>query len=334
MAAGRLDMVTRRRFITTSAAGVASFALPRRAQSEIVGKLTRVIVGFAPGGSSDVVARLIVDRMKGYASTIVVDNRPGAGGRIALEIVKASPADGSVMVLSPASMMVLYPHLHKPLGYDPEQDFIAVSTVCAFPFVISVGPMVPREVKTLDGFIRWCKANPKLASYGTSGAGSMLHFAGMMLARAASFEFTHVPYKGASPALQDLLGGQVASTVGVLGIALPHIQSGHLRALATSGTTRTAFLPDVPTLKEAGYPGLEITEWQGIFLPAKTPPQIVDGLNRSVRMALETNEVKEGLNKLSFEIGGTSLEEFARLVKADIGRWAPIVKESGFTPEN
>jgi tripartite-type tricarboxylate transporter receptor subunit TctC len=161
-------------------------------------------------------------------------------------------------------MMVLYPHLYKPLGYDPEQDFIAVSTVCAFPFVISVGPMVPREVKTLDDFIRWCKANPKLASYGTSGAGSMLHFAGMMLARAASFEFTHVPYKGASPALQDLLGGQVASTVGVLGIALPHIQSGHLRALATSGTTRSAFLPDVPTLKEAGYPGLEITEWQGI----------------------------------------------------------------------
>jgi tripartite-type tricarboxylate transporter receptor subunit TctC len=238
------------------------------------------------------------------------------------------------MVLSPASMMVLYPHLYKPLGYDPEQDFIAVSTVCAFPFVVSVGPMVPREVTTLDDFIQWCKKNPKLASYGTSGAGSMLHFAGMMLARAANFEFTHVPYKGASPALQDLLGGQVASTVGVLGIALPHIQSGNLRALATSGTTRTAFLPEVPTLKEAGYPGLEITEWQGIFLPARTPPEIVDGLNRAIRMALETNEVTAGLNKLSFEIGGTSPAEFAQLVKADIARWAPIVKESGFTPEN
>jgi tripartite-type tricarboxylate transporter receptor subunit TctC len=309
-------MVTRRRFIAASIGGVASAAFPGQAQSEVVGKLTRLIVGFAPGGSSDVVARLIVDRMKGYASTIIVDNRPGAGGR------------------SPASMMVLYPHLYKPLGYDPEQDFIAVSTVCAFPFVVSVGPMVPREVTTLDDFIQWCKKNPKLASYGTSGAGSMLHFAGMMLARAANFEFTHVPYKGASPALQDLLGGQVASTVGVLGIALPHIQSGNLRALATSGTTRTAFLPEVPTLKEAGYPGLEITEWQGIFLPARTPPEIVDGLNRAIRMALETNEVTAGLNKLSFEIGGTSPAEFAQLVKADIARWAPIVKESGFTPEN
>ena len=325
-------MITRRRFIAATAAGVAS--IPRRAQSQVVGKLTRVIVGFAPGGSSDVVARLMVDQMKGYASTIVIDNRPGAGGRIALEIAKAGAADGSVMVLSPASMIVLYPHLYKPLGYDPERDFIAVSTICAFPFVVSIGPMVPREVRTLDDFIRWCKANPKLASYGTSGAGSMLHFAGMMLARAANFEFTHVPYKGASPALQDLLGGQVAATVGVLGIALPHIQSGNLRALATSGTARTAFLPDVPTLKEAGYPGLEITEWQGMLVPAKTPPAIVDGLNRSVRAALETNEVKAGLSKLSFEIGGTSPAEFARLVKADIARWAPIVKESGFTPEN
>jgi tripartite-type tricarboxylate transporter receptor subunit TctC len=327
-------MITRRRFIAAATAGVASTAIPRRAQSQVVGKLARVIVGFPPGGSSDVVARLIVDQMKGYASTIVIDNRPGAGGRIALEFAKAGAPDGSVMVLSPASMIVLYPHLYKPLGYDPEQDFIAVSTVCAFPFVISVGPMVPREVRTLDGFIQWCKANPKLASYGTSGAGSMLHFAGMMLARAANFEFTHVPYKGASPALQDLLGGQVAATVGVLGIALPHIQSGNLRALATSGSARTAFLPDVPTLKEAGYPGLEITEWQGIFVPAKTPPAIVDGLNRSVRAALQTSEVKAGLGKLSFEIGGTGPAEFARLVKADIARWAPIVKESGFTPEN
>src|ERR1700704_2351771 len=284
-------MLTRRWFVATAAAAGAWTAAPRRAQSQAAGKLARMVVGFAPGGSSDVTARLLIDQMKGYASTVIIDNRPGAGGRIAVEAVKAGAPDGSVILLSPASMIVLYRHLYKPLGYDPVQDFVAVTTVSAFPFVVSVGPLLPKEVKTLADFIQWCKANPKLASYGTSGAGSMLHFAGMMLARAANFDFTHVPYKGASPALQDLLGGQVASTVGVLGIALPHIQSGHLRALATSGTTRSAFLPDVPTLKEAGYPGLEITEWQGIFLPAKTAPGIVEGLNRSVRMALETNEV-------------------------------------------
>jgi len=330
----RGPMLTRRQFVATTAAGGAWIAAQRRAQSQVVGKLTRMIVGFAPGGSSDVTARLLVDQMRGYASTIIIDNRPGAGGRIAVESAKAGAPDGSVLLLSPASMIVLYPHLYKPLGYDPVQDLIAVTTVCAFPFVLSVGPLVPRDVRTLADFIQWCKANPKLASYGTSGAGSMLHFAGMMLARAANFDFTHVPYKGASPALQDLLGGQVASTVGVLGIALPHIQAGNLRALAMTGATRSSFLPDVPTLTEAGFPGLEITEWQGLFVPAKTPPPVVHALNRSVRDALDTAEVKAGLIKLSFEAGGTSPEQFADIVRADIARWEPIVKASGFTPEN
>ncbi len=327
-------MLSRRRFVAAAAVAGASIAAPRRAHSQVVGKLTRMIVGFAPGGSSDVTARLLVDHMRGYASTIIIDNRPGAGGRIAVETAKAGAPDGSVLLLSPASMIVLYPHLYKPLGYDPVQDFVAVTTVCAFPFVLSVGPLVPRDVRTLADFIRWCKANPKLASYGTSGAGLMLHFAGMMLARAANFDFTHVPYKGASPALQDLLGGQVASTVGVLGIALPHIQSGNLRALAMTGATRSSFLPDVPTLTEAGFSGLEITEWQGLFVPAKTPPAVVHALNRSVREALDTAEVKAGLIKLSFEASGTSPEQFADIVRADIARWEPIVKASGFTPEN
>ena len=327
-------MLSRRRFVAAAAGAGASIAAPRRAHSQVVGKLTRIIVGFAPGGSSDVTARLLVDQMRGYASTIIIDNRPGAGGRIAVESAKAGAPDGSVLLLSLASMIVLYPHLYKPLGYDPVQDLIAVTTVCAFPFVLSVGPLVPRDVRTLADFIQWCKANPKLASYGTSGAGSMLHFAGMMLARAANFDFTHVPYKGASPALQDLLGGQVASTVGVLGIALPHIQAGNLRALAMTGATRSSFLPDVPTLTEAGFPGLEITEWQGLFVPAKTPPPVVHALNRSVRDALDTAEVKAGLIKLSFEAGGTSPEQFADIVRADIARWEPIVKASGFTPEN
>jgi tripartite-type tricarboxylate transporter receptor subunit TctC len=327
-------MLTRRRFVAVTAGTGAWIAGPRNAQSQVVGKLTRMIVGFAPGGSSDVTARLLVDQMRGYASTIIIDNRPGAGGRIAVETARAGAPDGSVILLSPASMIVLYPHLYKPLGYDPVQDFAAVTTVCAFPFVLSVGPLVPREVTTLADFIQWCKANPKLASYGTSGAGSMLHFAGMMLARAANFDFTHVPYKGAAPALQDLLGAQVASTVGVLGIALPHIQAGKLRALAMTGATRSSYLPDVPTLTEAGYPGLEIAEWQGLFVPAQTPPAIVHALNRTVRDALDNAEVKAGLVKLSFEAGGTSPEEFTQLVKSDIARWEPIVKASGFTPEN
>jgi tripartite-type tricarboxylate transporter receptor subunit TctC len=327
-------MLTRRGLVAGAAAAVASIGAARRARSQVVGKPARMLVGFPPGGSADVAARLIVGAMKGYASAVVVDNRPGAGGRIALDVAKAGSPDGSVMVLSPASMIVLHPHLYKSLGYDPVRDFIAVTTVCAFPFVLSVGPLVPREVTTLADFIAWCKANPKLSSYGTAGAGTTLHFAGMMLARAANFEFTHVPYKGGAPALQDLVGGQVASTVGVLGTVLPQIKAGNLRALAITGAARSAFLPDVPTLAEAGFPGLAVTEWQGIFVPAGTPPAIVSALNRSVRDALETDEVKAGLAKSSFEIGGTSPAEFAHLVKADLERWGPLVKASGFTPEN
>jgi len=327
-------MLTRRGFVAGAAAAVAPMGVTRQAQSQIVGKPARMLVGFPPGGSADVAARLIVGEMKGYAPSIIVDNRPGAGGRIAVEVAKAGPADGSVMLLSPASMMVLHPHLYKSLGYDPVQDFIAVTTVCAFPFVLSVGPMVPREVGTLAEFIAWCRANPKLASYGTAGAGTTLHFAGMMLARAAKLDFTHVPYKGGAPALQDLVGGQIASSVGVLGTVLPQIKAGNLRALAITSATRSSFLPDVPTLEEAGFPGLAVTEWQGIFVPAKTPAAIVEALNRSVRDALATDEVKAGLRRASFEVGGTSGAELAQLVKGDLARWGAIVKESGFTPEN
>jgi tripartite-type tricarboxylate transporter receptor subunit TctC len=258
-------MLTRRRLVAAAAGGAASLAIARPAHSQIVGTPARVLVGFPPGGSADVAARLIVPEMKGYAASIIVDNRPGAGGRVALEVVKAGPADGSVMLLSPASMMVLHPHLYKSLGYDPVADFIAVTTVCAFPFVLSVGPLVPREVTTLAEFIAWCKANPKLASYGTAGAGTPQHFAGMMLARAANFEFTHVPYKGGAPALQDLVGGQIAASVGVLGTVLPQTAAGNLRALAITSATRSSFLPDVPRCKRRAIPGSRSRNGRAFF---------------------------------------------------------------------
>ena len=328
------QMLTRRRFVAGAAGGAALLATARRARSQVVGKPARILVGFPPGGSADVAARLIVGEMKGYAPSVIVDNRPGAGGRVAVEAVKAGPADGSVMLLSPASMMVLHPHTYKSLGYDPVADFIAVSTVCAFPFVLGVGPLVPREVGTLAEFIAWCRANPQRASYGTAGAGTTLHFAGVMLARAANFEFTHVPYRGGAPALQDLVGGQIAASVGVLGTVLPQIKAGNVRALAITSATRSSFLPDVPTLAEAGYPGLTVTEWQGIFLPAGTPAPIVEALNHAVRAALATDAVKTGLARASFEPGGTSVAELAQLVQADLARWGTIVRDSGFTPEN
>src|SRR5262249_2778278 len=163
-------MITRRRLVLASAAGVASLA--SRAHAQVISKVARVIVGFPPGGSTDVVGRLLAEHMKGYAPTVIVDNRPGAGGRVAMELTKVAAPDGAAMVLVPASVVVVYPHLYKALGYDPLQHFAAVTTVCAFPYVLSIGPMVPREIVTLADFIQWCRDNPRRASYGTSGAGS------------------------------------------------------------------------------------------------------------------------------------------------------------------
>jgi tripartite-type tricarboxylate transporter receptor subunit TctC len=332
-------VITRRGLIAAAAAGAASTAVvipSARAQpaAPVVRKLTRMIVGYPPGGSTDVIARLLIDQMKGYAPTIIIDNRPGTGGRLALEALKAAPPDGSAMILTPATTIAVYPHIYKPLGYDALADFTAVAAVASFTSVLSAGPMVPAAVKTLPDFIAWCRANPARATYGTTGAGSVLHFAGMMLGKAANFEFTHVPYKGAGPVLQDLLGGQIASAVNVLSSALPHIRAGVLRPLATSGAARSPFLPDTPTFAEAGYEKIVIAEWQGIFVPAQTPPAIVEALNRSVRDALHTNAVRLGLTSQSFEVNDLSPQEFAARVKSDFARWGAIATETGFTAED
>jgi tripartite-type tricarboxylate transporter receptor subunit TctC len=331
-------MITRRRLLraaSTCGATVfaAGIACPSPLSAQTVRKLTRLIVGYPPGGSTDVIARLVIDQMKGYAPTIIIDNRPGTGGRLALETLKSAPPDGSVMALTPATTIAVYPHIYKPIGYDALADFIPVAAVASFSSVLSVGPMVPARVTTLTDFIAWCRANPTRATYGTTGAGSVLHFAGMMFGKAANFEFTHVPYKGAGPVLQDLLGGQIASAVNVISSALPHIRAGALRPLATGGAARSPFLADVPTFAEAGFPGIVMSEWQGIFVPAKTPGAIVEALNRSVRDALQTNVVRTGLTSQSFEVGDLSAREFAERVRADYVRWGAIAKETGFTAE-
>jgi len=326
-------MISRRGFVCAGTAAICAVALPSPAPAQIIRKLTRMIVGYPPGGSTDVIARLLIDQMKGYAPTIIIDNRPGTGGRLALETLKVAPPDGSVMALTPATTIAIYPHVYKPIGYDALADFIAVAAVASFSSVLSVGPMVPAAVKTLPDFISWCRANPTRATYGTTGAGSVLHFAGMMLGKAADFEFTHVPYKGAGPVLQDLLGGQIASAVNVLSSALPHIATGVLRPLATSGAVRSPYLADVPTFAETGYPQIVMSEWQGVFVPAKTPGAIVEALNRSIRDALRTNAVRTGLTSQSFEVNDLSAQEFAERVKSDYARWGAIAKDTGFTAE-
>jgi tripartite-type tricarboxylate transporter receptor subunit TctC len=330
-------MIAKRLFLSLACAGGLASIMPggwQAARSQAVRNAARILVGFPPGGTTDIIARLFASELKINSSSIVVENRPGAGGRVALEALKSSAADGSVLLLAPVDTITLYPHVYKTLRYDGLRDFIPVTAVCAFPNVIAVGPRVPRDVRTLSDFIQWCRANPSQAAYGTPGAGSPLHFTGVMLARAAAFEFVHVPYQGNAPAIQDVLGGQIAAVIMSIGDPLPHIQSGNLRALATTGLQRSVFLSDVPTTREAGYPALEHVGWWGFFLPERTPAETVVKLNSTIQGALKSNDVKAGLTRLSAEFGTISLGDFAQLVKSEFEQWRQIARASGFTPQD
>ena len=262
---------------------------------------------------------------------MIVENRPGAGGRVAMDVLKNSAADGSVMILTPAVAVCLYPHVYKTLGYTL-QDFAPVSTVHTTAMVLAVGPMVPDTVKTVTDFVAWCRANPRQSSFGSPGAGSPLHFLGVTLSRLANFEYLHVPYQGTAPSVQALLGGQIASCISPIGSFIPHARSGALRVLATTGPQRSPQLPDVPTVREAGYPALEFAEWFGVFVPARTPPAAVETLSSALRTALQTKPMLDAFATLSVDAAGHTPADFARVIKADTDRWAPIVKESGFTP--
>lgn len=322
----------RRRFLLGSAGGIASYALgasPTLSQPLL--STARMVVGFPPGGPTDVVARLLVEQMKTYASSAIVENRPGAGGRVALDALKNSPADGSIMVLTPAAMVTLYPHVYKSLSYNL-QDFAPITTVSTTAMAYVVGPLVPSSVKTLADFIAWCRSNPSQSSYGTPGTGSPLHFLGVMLSRAANFEYLHVPFPGTAPSIQSLLGSQIASCISPIGPFVPHVRAGTMRALAVTGAQRSTLLPDVPTIAEAGYPALEFAEWFGVLAPARTPSATVEALSGVLRAALQTKELQTGLANQSVDVGGLTPADFARKIKADFDRWGPIVKESGFNP--
>jgi tripartite-type tricarboxylate transporter receptor subunit TctC len=224
----------RRRFLFGSAGGVVSYALGLSPTlSQPLHSTARIMVGFPAGGPSDVIARLLAEQMKAYASSTIVENRPGAGGRVVMDVLKNSAADGSVMVLTPAVAVALYPHVYKSLSYNPQQDFAPVTTISTTSMLIAIGPLVPSTVKTLADFIAWCRSNPHQSSYGSPGAGSPLHFLGVMLSRAANFEYLHVPFQGTAPSIQSLLGSQIASCISPIGSFVPHVRAGTLRALAT-----------------------------------------------------------------------------------------------------
>jgi tripartite-type tricarboxylate transporter receptor subunit TctC len=325
----------RRRFLAATGAGLAGSILSSSLHAQIVGKTARIISGFPAGGMGDAVSRPMAEKLRGaYAPVVITESKTGAGGRIAVEFVKNAEPDGATILQIPGSIMTVYPHIYKKLGYDVLRDFAPVTTTCTYTYSLTAGPGLPPEVKTVPELVQWLKANPKQASFGSPSAGSSLHFTGVMFARAAGVELTHVAYKGGAPLLQGVMGGEIPISLNVLGEIVPHVRSGRLRSLAVTSAARSRFLPEVPTLVELGYKDLAAQDWLGWFLPAKTPTEIVAKLNAILREELHSKEMVESLAKVSLEPVTMAPEEFARVIKRDLDKWAPIVKSTGFTAED
>ena len=326
----RRDLLLRSAALST----IGPLSLPRLALAQLSGNAA-IVSGFPAGGMGDNVARPVAEKLRGrYATSVTVESRTGAGGRIAVDHVKRAAPDGLTILQIPSSPMVLYPHTYKKLAYDPLADFIPVTSTVTYAFSFTAGPGLPADITTVADYVKWAKANPKLATYGVPAAGSALHFAGMMLQKAAGIEMTSVAYRGGAPLLNDVMGGQVPVSFNVVGEVAPHIRSGKLRSLGMTSAARSPFLPEVPTLVEQGYKDVAVEEWLGWFLPAKTPPEIVGNLNRQVREALSAPDYVTQLASHALQPIHQSPEEFARRVKADYDKWAPIVRATGFTAED
>ena len=325
--------ISRRQLILSTGAAALLTSIGQQAWAQALDS-TKVIAGFAPGGTADVVSRRVADKLHpGYAKSAVVENKTGAGGQIAVQFVKAAAPDGATMLLTPMSMLGIYPHTYKKLPYDPVADLTPVSAAAVFDYGFAVGPMVPASVRNVPEFLAWCKANPTLANFGSPAAGSSPHFIGALLAHSAKVDLRHVPFRGTQPAVLDMIGGQIAAVSGPTGEFTQHVAAGKCRLLSTSGPKRSKFTPQTPTLQEQGFKDMAFTEWFGFFLPAKAAPDVVQRLNSALRTALASQEVIDGLALSYLEVMPTSPAQLAAMLKADTERWGPLVKAVGFTPE-
>ncbi|SEB23353.1 Bug family tripartite tricarboxylate transporter substrate binding protein [Variovorax sp. YR216] len=327
--------LTRRSLLQTTGATALLASIGQQAFAQAGFETARIITGFAAGGTSDTTCRRLATAMTpGYAKSVVVENKTGAGGQIAVTYVKTQPADGATILQTPTSILTIYPHIYKKLPYDPMVDLSPVSLACVFDFGFAVGPAVPLSVKTVPEFLQWVKANPTGGNFGSPAAGSTPHFIGALLGKSAGLELKHAAYRGTQPAMLDLLGGNISAVSGPIGDIMQHLPTGKVRILGVSGEKRSRFTPDVPTFGEQGLKNMAHSEWFAFLLPAKASSDVVGRLNTAMKNALAQKDVIDGLAGFGLEAMSSTPGELADLLKKDTAKWAPIVKEIGFTAES
>jgi tripartite-type tricarboxylate transporter receptor subunit TctC len=309
------------------AAMAVAFGTPAALAQKLEGPLT-FAVGYAPGGSSDRAARLVADALQSkHGINVIVDNKPGAGGRLVAQQLKLAKSSDNVLMIGNPAVMVVAPLVFKDTNYDPHADFQPVSMVTSYEFGIAVGPEVP--VKDLAGLTAWLKANPQKAFFGVPATGSLPHFFALMLGDRAGIKADVVGYKGSAPLATDVIGGQVPVAIDTLDALLPLHQGGKLKVLAVSGKDRSQFAPDIPTLKEAGV-DLSATGWNAFFAPKAMPAEKVKALGQAIQAAMADPAVRKRFVELTMEPVSSSTEETSEMLKAYRAQWEPVVKRSGY----
>lgn len=320
--------LSRRQSLHRIGAGAALLAAPLLAQAQGSGKTMRIVVPFPPGGSTDLLARRIGEKLAvALGHTVIVENRAGAGGTVGADYVAKSTPDGMTLLMGVTGSNAIAQALYPKLPYDVVKDFAPVSMVVSSPLVVTVNPAVPAQ--TIAEFIALAKARPGAISFGSAGNGTSMHLTGEMFKQVTKTSMVHIPYRGSAGMLQDLMGGQIEASFGDLLVVMPQIEAGKLRALAVTSKQRHPLLPKVPTVAESGYPGFEALSWQGLFAPAATPPELVAKISAEVNKAIKTPDIADFFAARGFLIDGTTPAAFKGFIEAEVRKWTPIVQASG-----